>query len=41
MNLDVAQNVAAQLFLPTPYQATKTSWLVIQTLIVTSHSGKI
>ena len=28
-------------FLSIPYQATKTSWLVVLTLIVTSHSGKI
>ena len=29
------------IFLSTPYQATKSSWLVVLTLIVTSHSGKI
>ena len=40
MNPGIAQNVAAQYLLSTPYQATKTSWLVALTLTVTSHSGK-
>ena len=34
-------DVAAQFFLSIPYIATKTSWLVVLTVIVTSHSGKI
>ena len=34
MNPGIAQNVAAQVFLSTPYQATKTSWLVVLTLTV-------
>ena len=41
MNPGIAQIVAAQFFLSTPYQATKTFWLVVQTLIAISHSGKI
>ena len=41
MNPGIAQNVAAQFFLSILYLATKTSWLVVLTLIVTSHSGKI
>ena len=41
MNLGIVQNVAAQFFLSTPYQATTSSQFVVLTLIVTSHSGKI
>ena len=41
MNLGIVQTVAAQFFLSTPYQATKSSWLVVLALIVTSHIGKI
>ena len=41
MNPGIAQNVVAQSFLLTPYQATKTSWLVVLTLIASSHRGKI
>ena len=41
MNSGIAQNVAAQIFFSTPYQATQSSWFVVQTLIATSHSGKI
>ena len=41
MNLGIVQIVAAQFFLSTSYQATKSSWLVVQTLIATSHSGEI
>ena len=41
MNPGIVQIVAAQFFLSTPYQTTKTSWLVVQTLITTSHSGEI
>ena len=37
MNPGIAQNVAAQFFHLTPYQATKTSWLVVLTLTVTSQ----
>ena len=40
MNPGIAWNVAAQFLFQTPYQATETSWLVVVTLIVTSHSGK-
>ena len=40
MNPCIEQIVAAQFFLSTPYQA-KTSWLVVLTLITTSHSGEI
>ena len=29
------------IFFSTPYQARKTSWLAVQTLIATSQSGKI
>ena len=38
MNPGIAYNVAAQLFLSTPYQVTKTFWLVVLTLIITSHT---
>ena len=41
MNPSIAQNIAAQSFLSILYLATKTSWLAVLTLIVTSHSGKI
>ena len=41
MNPGTAQDVVAQSFLLTLYQATKTSWLVVLTLIASSHSGKI
>ena len=41
MNPSIAQNIAAQSFLSIPYLATKTSWLAVLTLTVTSHSGKI
>ena len=41
INPGTAQDVAAQFFLSIPYLVTKTSWLVILTLIVTSHSEKI
>ena len=34
-------HIKAQFFFLTPYQATKTSWLVVLTLIVISHSEKI
>ena len=37
----IAKNVAAKYFLSTPYEATKTFWLAVLTLIVTSHCGKI
>ena len=40
MNPYIAQNVAALSF-SIPYQATKTSWLVVLTLIAASHSIKI
>ena len=39
MNPGIAQNFAAQFFLSIPYLATKTSWLAVLPLIVTSHSG--
>ena len=41
MNPGTAQNAAAQFFLLTPYQVTKTSWLVAHTLIITPLSGLI
>ena len=41
MNSGNAQNVAALFFFSTPYQATQSSWFVVQTLIATSHSEKI
>ena len=41
MNPVIVQIVAAQFFLSTPYQATNFFWLVVQTLITTSHSGEI
>ena len=41
MNPGIVQIVAAQFFLSTPNQATNTFWLVVQTLITTSHSGEI
>ena len=41
MNPGIVWNVPAQFFLSTPYQVTKTSWLVVPVLIVTSYSGKI
>ena len=41
MNPGIAQNVATQFFLLTPYQITKTSWLVVLTLIVTSHNTSL
>ena len=41
MNPGIAYNVAVQFFLSTPYEAIKNSWLVVLTLIVTSHSQKI
>ena len=34
MNPGTAENVVAQLFPSTPYQVTKTSWLVVLILIV-------
>ena len=37
MNPGIAQIVAAQFFLSTPYQTTKTPWLVVQILITTSQ----
>ena len=37
----IAKNVAGKYFLSTPYEATKTFWLAVLTLIVTSHCGKI
>ena len=36
MNPGTASNVAAQFFLSTPYQLTKTSWLAVLVRIVTS-----
>ena len=30
-----------KIFLATPYEATKPSWLVVLTLTITSHIGKI
>ena len=41
VNPGIALNVAAQFFLSTPYQATKTSWLIVLTLTIISHIGKI
>ena len=41
MNPGIVQILAAQFFLSMPYQTTKTSWLVVQTLITASHSGEI
>ena len=41
MNPDIPSNFAEQFFLSTPCQVTKTSWLVVPVLMVTSHSGKI
>ena len=41
MNPGIGNNVAAQFFLSTPYQVTEISWLVVITMIVTPHSGKI
>ena len=40
-NPGIAYNVAGQFFFSASYQVTKTSWLVVLVLIVTSHSGKI
>ena len=40
-NPGIVYNVAVQFFFSDPYQLTKTSWLVVLVLIVTSHSGKI
>ena len=37
MNPGIAYNVAAQFFLSTLYQVTKTSWLDVLKLIVTTH----
>ena len=39
MNPGITQIIAAQFFLSTPYQTTKTSCFVVQTLITTSHRG--
>ena len=41
MNPGTAQNAAAQSFLLTPYLVRKTSWLVVQTQIITPLSGQI
>ena len=41
MNPDIAQNLTAQFFLSIPYLVTKTFWLLVLTLIVTSRNGKI
>ena len=41
MNPGIVENVAAQFFLSTPYQVTKTFWLVVLVLIVISYSGKM
>ena len=40
-NCGFIPGVAAQFSLSTPYQAIKTSWLVVPVLSVTSPSGKI
>ena len=41
MNPGTAQNAAAQSFVSTTYLVTKTSWLVVKTLIITLLSGQI